>query len=281
MDPQQRLLLELGYGPLHSSCARRTTLMGGDVRVDSRVGEGSRFRVRMHLSVVATPTAGPPSPTVHAYRGPRRTVMVVDDNAEHRDLLRAVLEPIGFTVLEAADGPSCLGLAGEIRPDLFILDISMPGMDGWTLARTLRETGFAAAKIVILSANVGESRPPDGEAVVHDDVLPKPFDLKRLLDRIQALLGLEWLHEPPPPETAPPPLPACDDRPNREEAREMLQWARIGYVRGVAQSLAAIETAIVAEGRTPGERLRTLGRAAADFDMTRLIALLEALDGDA
>ena len=257
------------------------TLMGGDVRVDSRVGEGSRFRVRMHLSVVATPTAGPPSPTVHAYRGPRRTVMVVDDNAEHRDLLRAVLEPIGFTVLEAADGPSCLGLAGEIRPDLFILDISMPGMDGWTLARTLRETGFAAAKIVILSANVGESRPPDGEAVVHDDVLPKPFDLKRLLDRIQALLGLEWLHEPPPPETAPPPLPACDDRPNREEAREMLQWARIGYVRGVAQSLAAIETAIVAEGRTPGERLRTLGRAAADFDMTRLIALLEALDGDA
>ena len=61
----------------------------------------------------------------------------------------------------------------------------------------------------------------------------------------------------------------------------MLQWARIGYVRGVAQSLAAIETAIVAEGRTPGERLRTLGRAAADFDMTRLIALLEALDGDA
>lgn len=253
------------------------TLMGGDVRVDSRAGEGSRFRVRMHLSVVNQPTAVPP--TIWGHLGPRRTVMVVDDNAEHRDLVRAVLEPVGFSVLEAADGSSCLRLAGEIRPDLFLIDISMPGMDGWTLARRLREAGFQAAKIVILSANVGESRPPEDAVAAHDDVVAKPFDMRRLLDRIQALLGLEWSHVAPSGEPAVG--PPCDDRPTAAEAEELLQWARIGYVRGVASKLAAIAAAIDEAGGSVGPRLTALERAASDFDMPRLIALLETRDDPA
>ncbi|TBW33006.1 response regulator [Siculibacillus lacustris] len=257
------------------------TLMGGDVRVDSRDGEGSRFRVRLMLSVVAAPIARPAPPlAIHGYEGPRRTVMVVDDNAVHRDLVREVLAPIGFTVLEAEDGPSCLALAAEIRPDLFLLDISMPGMDGWDLARRLRAEGFATTRIVILSANVGESRPPDTEIALHDDLLAKPLDVARLIDRIRHHLGLEWRHEPP-AAVPPPPEPGRDDRPDRAEAADLLQFARIGYVRGVEERLAAIEAAVRADGDEPGPRLAGLARAVADFDMTRLVRELEAIDVDA
>jgi signal transduction histidine kinase/purine-cytosine permease-like protein len=255
-------------------------LMGGDVRVDSREGEGCRFRVRIHLSVVAEPVARAASPAIRGYHGPRRTVMVVDDHAEHRDLVRDVLEPIGFGVIAAEDGPSALALAAEIRPDLFLLDIAMPGMDGWELARRLRDGGFSTARIVILSANVGEVPPPDERPAVHDDVLPKPVDVARLLDRIRHHLGLDWRDEPPPPAAAGR-AAAVDDRPTGREAAALLEFARIGYARGLSDGLGRIEAAVRAEGGEPGPRLAGLAAALADFDMNRLIRDLEAIDADA
>ena len=257
-----------------------STLMGGDVRVDSREGEGSRFRVRVHLAVVRDPVVSKPALPIQGYEGRRRTIMVVDDHAEHRDLVREVLEPLGFTVLEAEDGPSALALAAEIRPDLFFLDISMPGMNGWELAAALREAGFTEVRIIILSANVGESRPPDGEVVVHDDVVAKPFDVRRLLDRVRAALGLEWLHEAPVVETPVAAVAVVDERPTREEARDLLQFARIGYVRGVAEGLAAITASVRGSGGEPGARLARLTKAAEAFDMTGLVGELEAIEGD-
>ncbi|MDK9697359.1 MAG: ATP-binding protein, partial [Siculibacillus sp.] len=168
------------------------TLMGGDIRVDSTVGEGSRFRVRVHLGVRADAAVVPAPPSRRGYVGERRTVLVVDDNPDHRGVVRAALEPLGFVVVEAEDGPSALTLGAALRPDLFLVDISMPGMDGWEVARRLREGGHSAARIVILSANIGDTSPPAAEAAAHDEVLAKPFDLGRLLDILQVQLGLEW-----------------------------------------------------------------------------------------
>ena len=107
-----------------------------------------------------------------------------------------MLEPLGFVVLAASERPGLPRLGGrDVRPDLFLLDISMPGMSGWELARALREAGHAKARIVMLSANVGETAPARGEDDAHDDALPKPFDLAQLLDRIGRLLRLEWTAE--------------------------------------------------------------------------------------
>ncbi len=263
------------------------TLMGGDVRVDSRAGEGARFRVRMHLSVVARPVAQPAVPTVTGYEGRRRSILVVDDNDDHRDLLKRVLVPIGFEVAEAADGAACLDAVRAAPPDLILLDISMPGMTGWEVAVALRDEGYGG-RIVILSANVGDSRPPEVEVAPHDDVVAKPFDLARLLDRLQLHLDLVWLEAGEEEATAPAAvvsapvvattLPA-DDRPTAAEAIDLLQWARIGYVRGVAGKLAAIEAEIRAAGGEPGRRMIDLERAAETFDMARLVALLETDDG--
>ena len=260
-----------------------TTLMGGDVRVDSRPGRGSRFRVRMHLSVVARPMVPAPVPEARAYEGARRRILVVDDNADHRDLVRVVLEPIGFVVDEAEDGSACLERVAAVTPDLILLDLSMPGTSGWEVAQSLRERGYGG-KIVILSANVGDTRPPDMEIAAHDDVVAKPFEVARLLERLQVHLGLTWCAAPEaetaPRDVAAKPAPP-DDRPTPAEANDLLQWARIGYVRGVAQRLAAIEAEITAAGGEAGARLVELIRAAEAYDMTRLVALLEGSDADA
>ena len=271
------------------------TMMGGDIRVDSTVGAGSRFRLRVHLGVRSEAVATA-APARHGYAGRRRTIMVVDDNPDHRGVVREALEPLGFPLHEAEDGAQALALAETVRPDLFLLDISMPGMNGWELARRLRTAGHESAKIVILSANIGDTPTPTGEAAAHDDVLAKPFDLRRLYDILEARLGLVWLAEgegseaeaeaaAPVEETARAAIPSvasgATSRPTRAEIAEMLQMARIGYARGVEQKLAAVEARLGGQGAAPHPRLVEMRRALADFDLARVTSELEAFDVEA
>ncbi|MGH7003119.1 MAG: hybrid sensor histidine kinase/response regulator, partial [Alphaproteobacteria bacterium] len=119
-----------------------TETLGGEILVSSTHGEGSTFRVRLMLSAVARPHLKVPSPRkIRTYAGPRRTIVVVDDNEDHRELVREVLVPLDFVVLTAASGPECLTFIEGIKPDLFLIDISMPQMDGWQLVSRLRDSG--------------------------------------------------------------------------------------------------------------------------------------------
>ena len=137
-------------------------LMGGDVAVTSTPGVGSSFRLRLMLTAVNSPAAKV-ARNVQGYRGERRTLLVVDDDQDHQTLMQALLDPLGFSVLTARDAATCLAMIDDVRPDLFFLDIAMPGMNGWALARTLRETRHVAAPIVMLSANIGDTFPTPGQ----------------------------------------------------------------------------------------------------------------------
>src|SRR5256714_9117915 len=138
-------------------------VMGGDIKVSSAVGSGSNFRVKILLSEVTNPTRiAPVDAPVSGYHGQRKTILITDDDPTHRDLLREVLSPLGFIMLSAPDGPGCLAMAQHCRPDLFLLDISMAGMDGWTVAETLRASGHHQARILMGTANApaGQGAPP-------------------------------------------------------------------------------------------------------------------------
>jgi len=244
-------------------------LMGGDVTVRSTPGEGSAFEVRLMLAAGAKPASLPaPARRITGYAGARRTIFVVDDDGDQRDLVRELLAPLGFSVLTAMDGAECLALAGDLKPDLFLLDISMPGMSGWELARRLRDAGQPGA-ILMLSANIGVTHPAPAESAAHDDVMAKPFEVRRLLDRLQALLGLAWIEEG---GEMPAAAVAGFTPPPREHIEELLQLGRIGYVRGIEGKLDQLDADpayrdFVAEVRT---HLRS-------FDFRRFTATLEAV----
>ncbi|KQT47632.1 ATPase [Aureimonas sp. Leaf454] len=256
-----------------------SNLMGGDVTVTSTPGVGSRFEVRVMLSSVsgpAKPRAGAAPP--RGYEGKRRTIFVVDDDEVHRELMLEVLRPLGFIVLTAADGPSALDLVSGLSPDLFLLDIQMPGMNGWTLARRLREIGQDGA-ILMLSATLGETPATTdaGEPSPHpaaQGALPKPVDLRQLLTRVGDLLALDWTQDGPGPlpEAARPAAPGPVKPPPPSDLAELLRLGRIGYIRGIEVKLAALEAD---PGFAPfAEAMRVHVRG---FDLKRYIAELEAL----
>ncbi|MFC0407042.1 ATP-binding protein [Roseomonas elaeocarpi] len=215
-----------------------TEIMGGEITAASTPGSGSRFRVRLLLSgkVPAQQTAPERHITGQTRRGRPAEVLVADDDPDHRALVADLLEPLGFTVRQAADAPEALRIAREAAPDLFLLDIAMPGMTGWELARRLREEAGQSAPIVIVSANVPEVG-ATGEGLHHDDVLAKPVSLPALLDKIGRLLGIAWTFADAPP------APLLGGRLNLApaQAAELRQLAVIGYVGGIRDRLDALE----------------------------------------
>ena len=115
-----------------------------------------------------------------------RRILVVDDDADIRGLLRELLERRGFAVAEAADGKQALQEMYEGRPDLVLLDVSMPGLDGWTTLERIRE--LSDVPVVMLTARSEELEKTRGLRAGADDYVTKPFGRQELLARIEALL---------------------------------------------------------------------------------------------
>jgi CheY-like chemotaxis protein len=165
-------------------------------------------------------------------------------------MMREMLEPLGFETVTVASGAGCLenlnflshdaSLNGllplmEKVPDLFFIDIRMPGMNGWELVAALRQRGITAP-MIMLSANIGDGANPTHADAGHSDTLAKPFDLGQLVDRIGTHLGLEWVHAEPPSETVLGKLVS----PGQEALRELANLGQIGHVRGIEAKLNAL-----------------------------------------
>jgi two-component system alkaline phosphatase synthesis response regulator PhoP len=115
-----------------------------------------------------------------------KTVLVVEDELKIARLVRDYLQQAGFGVLEAADGPSALSLARSHKPDMVVLDLGLPEMDGLDVARRLRTD--SAVPIIMLTARSEESDRIVGLELGADDYIIKPFSPKELVARIRAVL---------------------------------------------------------------------------------------------
>jgi DNA-binding response OmpR family regulator len=123
------------------------------------------------------------------------TILVVDDEPQIVRLVRDYLEHSGFAVLTAADGPTALRTARTARPDLVVLDLGLPGLDGLDVARALRRDGDVP--IIMLTARTEESDKLVGLELGADDYLGKPFSPKELVARVRAVLRrVEGLRQP-------------------------------------------------------------------------------------
>ncbi|MFI5026140.1 MAG: response regulator transcription factor [Solirubrobacterales bacterium] len=115
-----------------------------------------------------------------------RRILVVDDDADIRGLVRELLERRGFEVVEAPDGKQALQELYAGRPDLVLLDVSMPGLDGWTTLERIRE--LSDVPVVMLTARSEELEKTRGLRAGADDYVTKPFGRQELLARIEGLL---------------------------------------------------------------------------------------------
>ena len=115
-----------------------------------------------------------------------RKVVVVEDDINIAELLRLYLEKDGFAVTVAHDGVEGLRVAEEQKPDLVMLDIMLPGMDGWQICKRLRQT--SKVPIIMLTAKGETEDKVQGLEMGADDYIVKPFEVKELLARIHAVL---------------------------------------------------------------------------------------------
>jgi adenylate cyclase len=128
-------------------------------------------------------------------RGGGEKILVVDDVRENVRLLEAILAPRGYEVISATDGPAALELVRSADPDLVLLDVVMPNMDGYAVCRRLRgyqET--AVLPVIMLTASDGPEKTKAIEAGA-DDFIPKPFDQHELLTRVRSLLRIKRYHD--------------------------------------------------------------------------------------
>ena len=247
-------------------------IMGGEISVTSSPGRGSVFRVKLMLAHIADarPPAAPQDRVI-GYVGDRKLILVVDDDGDHRDLMREALEPIGFSVIAAPDGASALAIAEECVPDLFILDISMPGLSGWEVARRLRELGHTAS-VLMMSANIGDNAARAIRLLDHDSALSKPVDIQTLLGRIERLLKLRMVRTSDVTEPIVTPKPFIEtNRPGPQQIEELTRLGEIGFVSGIEAKLTELEAADLGSGpfvTAARERIRA-------FDLRGYMALLE------
>jgi DNA-binding response OmpR family regulator len=114
------------------------------------------------------------------------TVLLVDDDPKIRDLLRLYIEREGHRALFAADGEQALEIAGRSRPDLVLLDVMLPGLDGFEVCRRIRDS--SDVPILLLTARSGEGDKVVGLDMGADDYVVKPFSPRELMARVRALL---------------------------------------------------------------------------------------------
>jgi DNA-binding response OmpR family regulator len=115
-----------------------------------------------------------------------RRILVVDDDPDIRVLVRELLDRRGFSVLEAGDGQEALRAFFDERPDLVVLDVQMPVLDGWKTLERIRE--LSDVPVVMLTARATELEKTRGLRAGADDYVTKPFGRQELLARVEALL---------------------------------------------------------------------------------------------
>lgn len=207
-------------------------LMGGDIRLESAAGQGSRFRVRVYLPAIEGTPRDDASRQVIAYRGALRRLLIVDDEAAHRAVLRELLAPLGFEIREAALASECLAHLDTEPFDAVLLDINLPDADGWSVARTIAARAGLSPPVLIVSGNVHDNTAAQRAGSAVAGFVAKPVNEADLLEALRTTLRLEWLAIPG--SDVHQPLPELDP----ELARELLSLSAQGRDRALLARLA-------------------------------------------
>jgi signal transduction histidine kinase/DNA-binding NarL/FixJ family response regulator len=252
--------------------------MSGRLRVESEIDRGSLFRLDLAFPALWLGTAAH-SParecTVVSYVGPKRTLLVVDDEPHNRSVLVHLLKPLGFEMVEAENGQQALERAEAITPDAIFMDLLMPGMDGLTTVSHLRQRLPPHQQVVVIatSARAFEQDIERSLAAGCDAFLAKPVDAGELLDLLALHLKLTWIYRGASPLTheRAEPTDAQLIPPPPEEMTVLLDLALKGELPRLQQRALQLEQL----GPQYGPFTARLCQLAEAFDEDRVLALIE------
>lgn len=171
-----------------------TEIMGGELTVSSILEQGTTFTVRLYLANLGGEQEKTQQHSITGYQENTKRILVVDDQLEHRQVIRDILEPLGFCLAESSSGADCLHETKENPPDLILLDLSMPDMDGLETAGCLRQGGYSPP-IVVLTSNAYPSDRVNAINAGCNDFLAKPLQVPELLYKLKLHLGLTWIYQ--------------------------------------------------------------------------------------
>jgi PAS domain S-box-containing protein len=195
---QSGLNVQAGTGLGLAISREYARLMGGDITVSSELGKGSTFCFEIPIQTAVAPVEPARRRVIGLEPGkPAPSVLIVDDERHNRGWLKELLSSVGFAVREAGSGRAALEVWQEWQPQLILMDIHMPGIDGLEAARTIQASLNGRRRPVIIAVTASaldEERHSIMQSGGVDDFLSKPFREPELFDKIQAHLHLNYLY---------------------------------------------------------------------------------------
>lgn len=221
-----------------------TELMGGELNFNSEVGRGTTFNIRLFLSQVHHLDEIEQGVFANriGYIGKKKKILVVDNEAVDRELLVNILSPLGFEMAEAANGQQCLDIYETFKPDLILMDLAMPVMDGWEAAYIIRKQHHSSIPIGIVSANAYDKNLDNAASISSEDFIVKPVNVEDLLDWLGNKLNIQWLNAPDAQDEVLNQFSQTHDIaniliPSQPVLESLLTYIDIGYVKGIHEKL--------------------------------------------
>ncbi|OQX22541.1 MAG: hypothetical protein BWK80_30185 [Desulfobacteraceae bacterium IS3] len=252
-------------------------LMGSDLHVSSEYGSGSMFWFEAVFPVIAAPaqSAQIRSGAIAGYAGPRLKILVADDQPTNRMVLLKMLEPLGFEIALAENGQIAVELARSWHPDLILMDLLMPVMNGFEAVKHIRQFPEQGnVPMIAVSASAFDMDQTQSRKAGCNGFLPKPVDADKLLAFLEEYLHPEWIYDrqEDSPETPAQPESATElVLPPREDIEKLSELAMLGRLPDIADYAAKLVEKDDARYAAFALRLRELAFAYEDAQITELL----------